>query len=286
MDFRDLVYLDAIDRYRNFLRSLEEELNIELFRWNGNTMAPTPAGLEYLDFARKVIKSKKELDNSLQLSAFGRGTLRIGIPFSRTCSFVKPLIIFEKAFAETEIILTEDAYKNLNHMLKACELDLIFTNDPTLDPSHVIRPIFEDEILLYAAACLIKPKTSVCPFSDRPWTDLQALSNYRFLIPPSDQMLGHITERIFAENEFHPARIFRIKNVQAELQLARAGYGLCFYGHPRGTQRLSQEEQSYLYSFGSHPYINLFAAVYSKKLKFPEMAEAFIQIVRNHMNLD
>ena len=101
MDFRDLVYLDAIDRYRNltkaaralyitqpalsnFLRSLEEELNIELFRWNGNTMAPTPAGLEYLDFARKVIKSKKELDNSLQLSAFGRGTLRIGIPFSRT----------------------------------------------------------------------------------------------------------------------------------------------------------------------------------------------------------
>ncbi|MBS5001376.1 LysR family transcriptional regulator [Holdemania filiformis] len=303
MDFRDLVYLDAIDRYRNltkaaralyitqpalsnFLRSLEEELNIELFRWNGNTMAPTPAGLEYLDFARKVIKSKKELDNSLQLSAFGRGTLRIGIPFSRTCSFVKPLIIFEKAFPETEIILTEDAYKNLNHMLKACELDLIFTNDPTLDPSHVIRPIFEDEILLYAAACLIKPKTSVCPFSDRPWTDLQALSNYRFLIPPSDQMLGHITERIFAENEFHPARIFRIKNVQAELQLARAGYGLCFYGHPRGTQRLSQEEQSYLYSFGSHPYINLFAAVYSKKLKFPEMAEAFIQIVRNHMNLD
>lgn len=302
MDFKDLVYLDAIDRYRNltkaartlyitqpalsnFLHSLETELHVELFRWNGNTMAPTPAGLEYLEFARTVLKDKKNLDNYMQLSAFGQGVLRIGIPFSRTASFVAPLVAFEKAYPQTEILLEEDAYINLNRKLSACELDLIFTNDPKPDSNHHLVPIFEDEILLYIPPSLAPEIQSACSFSNHPWIQLQTLAGFRFLVPPPDQMLGHMAEQIFAENNFQPTRRFQIKNITAQLQLAKAGYGICFYGHPLNTHWLSSEDEKSLYAFSTHPYTNTFAAAYSRKMKFPFIAEEFIRIVKTCCNL-
>lgn len=108
MDLKDLVYLDAIGRHRsltraakevyitqpalsNFLRNLEDSLKVELFQRSGNTLEPTPAGRCCLEFARRTLAEKETLERQLSVYAYGKGQIRVGVPFSRTERFVGAL---------------------------------------------------------------------------------------------------------------------------------------------------------------------------------------------------
>ena len=99
MDFKDLVYLDAIDRHRSltyaaeelyisqpaltkFLKNLGKNLGTELFRWTGHHMVPTEAGKLYLDFAKSVLLQKAELDEKIQSIADVQKSMRVGICFN------------------------------------------------------------------------------------------------------------------------------------------------------------------------------------------------------------
>ena len=85
MDFKgmtDLRFLLAIDKYRNltraakelhisqsgltkFLKRTEKVLGVELFRWTGNAMIPTPAGKEYIAFAKTVLSMNDDLNSRI-----------------------------------------------------------------------------------------------------------------------------------------------------------------------------------------------------------------------------
>ena len=113
MDFYQLKYLDAIARHRSltaaaeelymtqpaltkFLKKLEKDLGMELFHWTGGHMEPTRAGEEYIKFVRDVLERKEELERTIALERLRQKSLRVGIPFSRTKSFVPALLAFEK----------------------------------------------------------------------------------------------------------------------------------------------------------------------------------------------
>lgn len=193
MDFKDLVYLDAIDRQRNltraakelymtqpalsnFLRNLESTLNTELFRRNGNTLEPTPAGMEYIAFARQTLAEKEKLDRQINLYAYGKGQIRVGIPFSRTEYFADALVAFDKLYPDTEILLEEGSYRDLEEKLRSCRLDLIFTNNPEPDADLIITPLRTDIFYLYAAPALVRAAGTPCDFSEYPWLDIRQFS--------------------------------------------------------------------------------------------------------------
>lgn len=298
MDFKDLVYLDAIDRHRsltraakelymtqpalsNFLRGLESSLNTELFRRNGNTLEPTPAGSYYLDFARKTLAEKELLDRKINLYAYGKGQIRIGIPFSRTGFFVDALIKFSQKYPDTEVLLIEGSYLDLDEQLKSCQLDLIFTNNPDANASLKIVPLQTDEFLLYNPEDPPGFETHSCNFSSYPWVDIQQFSERRFLLPPEKQVVGTISRAVFRECEFQPKQIFPISSIPAMLSLVQKGYGICLFGHPNGRiGLLPASEHRHLYAFGTHAYTSQFSAVYLSQLKYPDRVQAFVHIVQ------
>lgn len=298
MDFKDLVYLDAIDRQRsltraakelymtqpalsNFLRNLESTLNTELFRRNGNTLEPTPAGVQYLAFARRTLAEKEKLDREINLYAYGKGQIRIGIPFSRTEYFTDALVAFDQLYPDTEIFLEEGSYQDLDEKLKNCQLDLIFTNNPEPDPALNITPLSKDIFLLYAAPQFCAQKGIPCDFSSHLWADISQFTDCRFLLPPEKQLTGTISRAVFREYDFHPQQIFPVSSITAMLRLAQNGYGICLYGHTIGhSGRLPVEENANLYAFGDHPYTSQFAAVYLKQMRYPQRVQDFIHIVQ------
>lgn len=298
MDFKDLVYLDAIDRHRsltraakelymtqpalsNFLRNLESSLNTELFRRSGNTLEPTPAGLRCLEFARQTLAEKEALDRDVSLYAYGKGQIRVGIPFSRAEYFADALVRFGQQYPDTEVLLREGSYRDLDEELRNCQLDLIFTNNPEPDPALCITPLDTDLFLLYAAPQLCITAGVSCSFSDFPWMDLAQFSGCRFLLPPEKQLTGMMCRSVFQECDFHPQRIFTVSSISAMLRLAQKGYGVCLYGHTIGSSgRLPPEETVNLYAFGAHSYTSQFSAVYLKQMRYPQRVQGLIRIVQ------
>lgn len=82
MDFRELSYITAIAKYQNitkaaeslyisqptlskFLKALEEDIGLKLFRRLGNRYVLTHAGECYLQKAEQILQLKNELDLEL-----------------------------------------------------------------------------------------------------------------------------------------------------------------------------------------------------------------------------
>lgn len=302
LSFRDLTYLDTIDHCRSltaaahelyitqpaltkFLRRLEDDLGMELFRWNGNHMAPTPAGEKYLAFARKLLSEKEHFEQTMALEKWNQRILRIGIPFNRGELFVPALLAFEKEHPDVQVKLFERPFPDVEQELDNCEIDLAFTNSPPDTSNWVVQELWQEELFLYIPPVFPQPQYISKQDGQKRWIELSQLSEYRFILGCREQLLGRMAQQVFQENNFHPDRVFEIRNVSAELQLARAGYGVCFYALSpcRDSWSLSDEEvRNYLYTFGSRPYVNHFCAAYSQKLRDDTLIRNFI----SHMQID
>lgn len=299
MDFKDLIYLDAIDRHRKltdaakelyitqpaltkFLKSLEKNLGVEFFRWVGNSMMPTPTGEQYLIFARKVLAEKKQLDTTISLMNDGHGSLRVGIPVTRAVTFVDILLKYKNLYPNVDVILVEDNFVDIEEALLDCRLDVAFISNYHNNANIVAEKLCEEEILLYIPDGIKATEGEYVDFSKYPWVDLQALEYERFLITSKTQTSGLYAQKIFKEYGYTPQESFHIRNLAAELRLARKGHGICFYCKPPVPTEwsLPPEEEKHLYSFGNHRHCSSFYALYSKKLYFKEHVLDFIRLTR------
>ena len=98
MDFRELSYITAIAKYQNitkaaeslyisqptlskFLKALEEDIGLKLFRRLGNRYVLTHAGECYLQKAEQILQLKNELDLELaDIMKRDVGVLRVAFP--------------------------------------------------------------------------------------------------------------------------------------------------------------------------------------------------------------
>lgn len=298
MDFKDLVYLEAIDRHRNltyaaqelfitqpaltkFLKSFESSLGVELFRWTGNHMVPTDVGNQYLIFAREVLAKKKQLEASISMMNGGKSTLRIGMPISRTAAFTDVILRFGQQYPHIELTLVENFFTDIEKALLECQIDVAFLSNFEQNQNLVVKLLSQDKILLYIPPQLSGFSTKHVDFSPYPWVDLKELIDFRFLLPPENQTLGLYSRKIFQTYGFYPKKQFPIRSMEAKMRLAQQGYGICLYSPPPAPVwwSLPPSEKANLYSFGTKKEYSSFYAIYSKKLPFPFYVNEFIRFM-------
>lgn len=145
MEARQLMYFVAVAENHSFsqasrlcfltqsaisqqIKSLEEELGTELFHRTQHYTTLTEAGEELLPYARRVIKSMKDVKEHMsQLNGMLCGKLTIGIG-----SFIEPYIRmatckFMEKHPNVQLNLVYSKPQLLNRALKMHELDLAFT---------------------------------------------------------------------------------------------------------------------------------------------------------------
>ena len=147
MDFKDLSYILAIEKYGNitkaaealylsqpslsrFLQNLEKNVGAPLFRRVGNRYIPTYMGERYLEHARTILHEKKQLDQEVNdIINNDRGILKIGFPTMR-CTYMLPctLPIFRKLYPNVRIEIYEANSNQLNVMMLNGEIDPAFYN--------------------------------------------------------------------------------------------------------------------------------------------------------------
>ncbi len=167
MELRHLRYFVAVAEELNFsraaerlhiaqpplsqqIRSLEEELGVQLFERNKHQVRLTPAGQMFLESARQTLTCAEQAIQTAQRASRGEiGRLVIGFASAIAYSvFPEILRQFREQFPNVELVLNELNTTLQIEALHAGAIDLGFVHLPIREDGLNLLTVFEESILL------------------------------------------------------------------------------------------------------------------------------------------
>lgn len=133
------------------LKKLEDELGIQLFDRNKQPIKATPAGEEVLNYARQIIGSLTQLEDSLlHYKDNIEGRLRIGI-IPTLAPYLLPYFIgsFTKKYSKLQVSIVELKTQQIIDQLQSNDLDVGILVTPIKEPYIKAMPLFYETFLAY-----------------------------------------------------------------------------------------------------------------------------------------
>ena len=300
MDFRELTYVLAIAQHQSitkaaeslyvsqptlskFLKSLESELGLRIFRKLGNKYTLTYAGERYVEKARQILQIKSSLERELaDISKNNVGVLKVAFPTMR-CSYMLPYTLpaFRHLYPNVKVHTYDGQSDELDRKLLSGEADIVFYTEPrTPNPDLEYDTLGEDELLI--CTCKDHPIGRFAtpnPASRYPHLDLTLLQDELIIMMLPSQRTGQIFEAISLEEDLHFNNIIYTGNIIAIMELAAAGYGVSFVFETHLRHRTSDRKID-CYSFGTPRTASKFVAAYRKGSYLSVYAQDFIELVR------
>lgn len=164
-----LEYIVAVDTYRHFgkaaehcfitqptlsmqIKKLEEDLEIIIFDRSKQPLIPTDVGVRIIEQSRIVLKQSEEITNIVkdhknQVS----GMLRIGI-IPTLAPYLLPVFIgnYKKKYPNIFIKVVEATTENIVELLNKDLIDVGILVTPLKEEKIIEKPVFYEEMLLYA----------------------------------------------------------------------------------------------------------------------------------------
>lgn len=133
-----------------FIKSLESQLNVQLFDRSSAPVKLTLAGEIYIDAARKIQAVQTELNNQLtDLHNLDIGELRIGTtPFRASCLLPKSIGAFREKHPGVSIHIVEEKESTLEPMLSEGDLDMCILAGPLDGTLFHSEPLAEETLYL------------------------------------------------------------------------------------------------------------------------------------------
>lgn len=295
MDFKELRYITCIARNQNltkasqelyisqpslskFLHNLENSMGIKLFGRLGNKFVLTYAGERYVDYAKRILLIKKDLDDEMNdISALRDGRLNIAFPQTR-CSYMAPAILpeFKIAHPNIKVNLFEASSNDLEKLLLNGKVDIAIFNGPVNHPDLAYEILGKEEIVLVAskdhplAHC-----GRTIEGNKYPWIDIEQFKNDNFILHYPEQRTEQIAMQIFNENKMVPQVILRTHSIEGAVRLAASGFGVCFVSESH-LKHIHLETAPVLFSIGNLRTEVELLAVYRKGAYLPQYAKDYI----------
>lgn len=130
------------------IRGVEKELNITLFDRGAVPLVPTPAGAVFLKKARSILSTLEDMKQELSQTGAAPRELTIGISDAGILINKRIFSQFRQQYPDIKLLLVERDQHQLERMLEAGKLDMIFTMVPNENPNLTVVPLVEDALVL------------------------------------------------------------------------------------------------------------------------------------------
>ena len=299
LDFKELRYLTCIARTQNltkasrelyvsqpslskFLHNLEDSIGIKLFDRLGNKFVLTYAGERYVDYAKRILLIKKDLDDEMNdISSLRNGRLNIAFPQTR-CSYMAPAIlpVFQAAYPNIQVNLYEASSNDLEKFLLNGKVDIAIFNGPENHPDLACETLGKEEFVLVVGK---NHPLSRCGRRIEgykyPWIDIEKFKNDNFILHYPEQRTEQIAMQIFGEKKMAPHVILRTHSIEGAVRLAASGFGVCFVSESH-MKHIHLETDPVLFSIGNSRTEIELLAVYRKGAYLPQYAKDYINIAK------
>jgi DNA-binding transcriptional LysR family regulator len=196
------------------IKQLESDLGVELFIRENHRLRLSPAGWNFLDYARRILALVEEA----RVAVSGdepRGPFALGSLESTAAVRIPALLAsYNQTYAKVELDLTTGPSGAMIDGVLAGRLAAAFVDGPVLHPALEGMPVFEEEMVIIA------PRNHA-PVSRG--ADVNGESIYAFRANCSYR---HHFERWFTDDAAVPGKIFEMESYHGMLACVSAGAGL------------------------------------------------------------
>ncbi|MDF2803836.1 MAG: putative transcriptional regulator [Anaerocolumna sp.] len=244
MEKHQLLYVITASKYSNFTKAanelnisqpslsnqiikLENELNIKLFERRSHDVILTPAGQDFVKYAKIILNDFDNLSNLMNdHSRFKKGSIRIGaLSIMIPLGILKLIGEFQNLYPGIEIKLIEGGSATLLSLLKTHEIDIAFiilSEEMLIDVYLDMKfdKIIEDRIMA------IVSKKHLLSNSNK--IHIKELINEKLIISSSGFNLHNIILNLFYRNNINPNISCECNQIYNCIQLANEGLGITF----------------------------------------------------------
>lgn len=299
MELREQTYILAIARHGGikraaeelhitpptlsiFLSNLEQELGVPLFDRLGRRFIPTEAGALYIRTAREILSLHHQYCEQLkELKDEKYGTIQFGLHPRRTLYLLSTAMAkFVPTHPNVQISVFEKASEDMLRMLIEGQLDFIIDNRPHPAPSLVFLPLYQDRLVMVAAADHPLAGSGVfSPGEAVPWMDLALWRDETFILAAPPQSVRLYTDQAMAYAGVTPKRTRLLENLEASAQLAAEGLGISFT--LESYIRHFQYTKPIRYFYVGDPTVRVdYSVVFRKDKYMPAYTQEFISILK------
>jgi DNA-binding transcriptional LysR family regulator len=136
------------------IKELEYQLNVRLFKRNGNNITLTTAGKVLLQYTGKIFQTYAELETELaQLSNIEAGALHIGASTTVAQTILPRLLaLFKKTYPAVTFTFTQGNTDYITQQVLAEKVDIAIVEGAAHYPQIAYAPFAKDEIVLVTRA--------------------------------------------------------------------------------------------------------------------------------------
>lgn len=235
MEFEHLQHFITIAELRNLSRAadilkvtqgtlsrhvadLESELGIHLFTRTGRGVAPTPAGQQFLEHARKLVAGRQAAIDALRDSRAPLvGHVTIGLPPSLgellSVRFCERLYA---SFPQAKLTILQGLSEELYGTTVAGRVDIALMRNPPTAPNLVVEQLAKEPLYLLGAKPIGRRHDSVT---------LAQLAQVPLVFPCVPDVTRPILSALMAQAGLTPHIRIEVSSAPVMLALATAGYG-------------------------------------------------------------
>lgn len=212
-----------------YLSRLEQELGTPLFVRSKSDLSLTPAGVLYVEAAKKVVKIQKELYQNIgALSQKGR--IRVGVTSNWGLRMLAEIIpLFREQYPGIIIEITETSLPAFRKALSEEILDVGLAADVSTVPyGSLVQVLREEEVFL--AVSMFHPYALAHP-SGTPITAAEVKENFasdNLLLSKKGSSLRMIGDQFFDSCGFEPVAVCETNNISATRSMVAQNAGVAF----------------------------------------------------------
>ncbi|MGE4170520.1 MAG: LysR family transcriptional regulator [Candidatus Margulisiibacteriota bacterium] len=207
------------------IKKLETQLKTPLWTKQGRSLILTPAGLDVLEAANRLLPQFEHLQSQLALYPHGkRGRLRMGMECHPCRQWLTGILkTYMHRFADIELDITEQFQFNGQAALLNNDIDVLITPDPIPHPGLRFEPVFAYRFDGVVAA---HHRLAGTPFL----TPQDLVEETIFTYPVPIERLDIFTQ-FFSPAQCFPKRHKAMESTDLMVQLVAAGRGVSALPH-------------------------------------------------------
>ena len=202
------------------IRSLEQQLEVQLVERSGKKIALTQDGVVFLRRCRSVISELEQATQEVEaLKRWGQGRIRLGATHT-LCQYLLPTVLreFRDCFPRCEIHIESGDTAELMKKLEEAQLDLVLGLGGRPPSWTKFHPIFEDELVFVVS--------SQHPWAQQEDIPLEDISSESFLIYAKKSETYRIIRSHFEGLGVKLRTTLNLGSMGALKEMARLGIGV------------------------------------------------------------
>lgn len=208
-----------------YIKKIENQLNITLFDRNNGNVRLTDAGAVYVEYGRRILDLENQMESRFHdIRQCKSGTIRLGISAYRSMSLMPAVVAeFKRTHPGYCVILDERPRSVLAEAAEHGEFDLCVTTPPVDQRVFCIEPLFQEALVLAV------PKDSslrqqLC-FEDGK-VDLRSTDGADFVVLHPEHPMQVELETLITTYDLSIQRTVECKSLDTMLSMVSAGMGM------------------------------------------------------------